>query len=68
MILIISYDYDPSTNIGYVVKINIPSELITSYKKTVRYTPGMTATAEIITEDLSLFQRIFHSIRSVFEN
>lgn len=50
----------------YVAEIALPSGLETSYKKKLPYYPEMKGKAEVVTEDLSLFQRIMNPIRKVF--
>lgn len=52
----------------YVVEITLPNELQTTYNQTLKYTPEMSAIAEIITEDLRLIERLFNSLRSIFTN
>lgn len=50
---------------AYVVEITLPNGLVTSYKKELPYYPEMKGKAEIITEDLSLFQRIMFPLRKI---
>lgn len=52
---------------GYIVKVNFEHGLITTYHKHLSYKPGMTGAAEVITEDLRLLERMFNSIRKIFE-
>lgn len=52
-------------NTAYVVEISLPNGLMTSYKKELPYYPEMKGKAEIITEDLSLFQRIMFPLRKI---
>ena len=51
----------------YLVRVTLPEELISTYNKRLAYTPEMSGTAEIITEDLRITDRIFNSLRKVFE-
>ena len=46
------------TQNAYFITISLPQDLITTYKKEITFTPEMTGTAEIITEDLRLIERI----------
>jgi|688.fasta_scaffold19571_2 HlyD family secretion protein len=46
--------------------VELPNGLKTNHNKTLAYNYGMAASAEIITEDLRLFERIFYTIRKVF--
>lgn len=50
----------------YTAEITLPNGLITSYKKRLPYYPEMSGSAEIVTNDLSLLERIFLPIRKVF--
>lgn len=52
---------------AYFITVSLPQKLITTYKKEIEYTPEMTGTAEIITEDLRLLERIFNKFRKVFD-
>lgn len=49
---------------SYLVEVNLPDGLKTSNNKTLEYKPSMSGTAEIVTEKMSLFERLF----SVFHN
>ena len=52
----------------YVVDINFPNGFMGSYGDTLEFHQEMQGTAEIITEDLTLFERIFNQLRSLFQN
>lgn len=52
---------------NYLVKVKLTEGLNSTYNKKVNYTPEMTGKAEIITEDLRITDRIFYSLRKVFE-
>tara|TARA_R110001592_G_scaffold357599_1_gene661137 strand:- start:2107 stop:3438 length:1332 start_codon:yes stop_codon:yes gene_type:complete len=52
---------------AYFITISLPQKLITTYKKELEYTPEMAGSAEIITEDLRLLERIFNKFRKVFD-
>ena len=52
---------------SYLLQIQLSNQLITSYKKNIRYTPEMNGTAEIITKDLRLLERIFNKFREVLD-
>ena len=51
----------------YVVEIELPEGLKTTYKKELPYLPEMQAQADIITEDLSVLQRFIMPIRKVWK-
>ncbi len=48
---------------GYLAKVSLPNGLLTNYKKQVRYNAGLTAEADIITENMNLLQRLFYNLR-----
>lgn len=50
----------------YLVLVDLPKELITSYNKEIEFKQEMRGTAEIITEDLRLIERFFYQFRKVF--
>ena len=64
---IISISQVPRNN-QYAVDVEFANGLITSYKKQLDYKQEMQGTADIVTTDLRLFQRIFNQIRSLFDN
>lgn len=55
-------------NNQYAVNVEFKNGLITSYKKQLDYKQEMQGTADIVTDDLRLFERIFNQIRSLFDN
>ncbi len=52
----------------YLVNVGIPAELVTSYNIQIPYISEMTGTAEIVTEDLRLMERIFYQVRNIFKS
>lgn len=50
----------------YLVKVKLTNGLRSSYNKDLKFTPEMSGTAEIITEELRLIDRIFSRIRDIF--
>lgn len=50
----------------YRVKLQLPQGLTTSYNKQLPFAPEMIGLAEIVTEDLSIMERVFYNIRSIF--
>lgn len=52
---------------GYVLKIRLKNGLRTTYNKEIAYQAEMLGTAEVITKDLRLIERIFYSIRKIFD-
>jgi len=51
----------------YYATIILPQKLTTTYKKHITFTPEMTGSAEIITKNLRLIERIFNRFRKVFD-
>lgn len=56
----------PNEN-NYQIKIQLSNQLITTYHKKIKYTPEMIGSAEIVTKDLRLLERVFNSFRKVFD-
>jgi HlyD family secretion protein len=56
----------PSEN-SYQVEIALPDGLTTSYRKTLPASHEMTASAEIVTEDLRLIERFFMPLKRVLK-
>lgn len=49
----------PGSDNAYLARVALPEGLTTSYGRKLTYKSGMTATAEIITEDARLMEKIF---------
>lgn len=54
-------------NAEYMVEIDIPNDLKTTYNKKLPYFPGMTGQADIITKDVSLLERFFMPLRKAVQ-
>ncbi len=50
---------------NYVVEIELPDGLTTTYNKKLPYNPDSQAQADIITEDVSLLERFFMPLRKI---
>lgn len=50
----------------YIVEVELPEGLHTSYNKELPYLPEMQAQADIITEDISLLERFFMPLRKIW--
>lgn len=61
----ISLTPDKEGNI--LLDIELPSGLQTSYKKRINFQQEMTGTADIITEDLRLIERLLYQFRDIFK-
>ena len=57
----------PDRENNYVVYIALPRGLRTSYNATLDYKQELLGNAEIITEELSLAERLFYKFREVFK-
>jgi multidrug resistance efflux pump len=53
---------------NYLITIQLPDSLVSSYRKKIAFKQEMTGQAEIITEDLRLLDRFFYRIRSLTGN
>lgn len=50
---------------NYVIEIELPDGLITTYNNKLPYNPDSQAQADIITEDISLLERFFMPLRKI---
>lgn len=57
----------PQNNV-YTIQIALPQGLTTSYRQELPFRQEMQGTAEIITKDLRLLERIFHQFRALLDN
>jgi multidrug resistance efflux pump len=51
----------------YAIEVTLPNNLITSYNKQLVYKEEMQGTADIITEELSVFDRVFYQFRKILK-
>ena len=56
----------PDNSVVYAADVSLPEGMMTSYKKELPYLPNMTGTADIITEELSLFERFLMPLRKLW--
>ncbi|WP_159472661.1 HlyD family efflux transporter periplasmic adaptor subunit [Dyadobacter sp. 3J3] len=52
-------------NTYFLATVSLPDGLKTNFNKTLIYKTGMAASAEIVTEDLRLSERLFYQIRKI---
>lgn len=57
----------PNKDKKYLIDVELPDSLKTSYGYKIDYKPEMPGTAEIITEDLRLIQRFFYQFKSLID-
>lgn len=53
---------------GFVATVSLPKGLVTNYNKTLQFKEGLVASAEIVTKDLTLFERLVNSLMSAVKN
>jgi multidrug resistance efflux pump len=53
---------------NYAIEVELPNKLTTTYHKQLEYKQEMHGIADIITEDLSLFDRVFYQFRKLSNN
>jgi multidrug efflux pump subunit AcrA (membrane-fusion protein) len=56
------------SNEGYIVNISLPETLVTTYGRTIEYTPNLIGTAKIITNDKRVLERFLEKILFIFQN
>jgi multidrug resistance efflux pump len=52
---------------NYSIEVSLPDALTTSYHKELEYKQEMQGTADVITEDLSVFDRVFYQFRKILK-
>ena len=52
-------------NESYAIEVSLPNQLITTYNKNLEYKQEMHGAADIITEELSVFDRVFYQFRKL---
>ncbi|MCL3778836.1 HlyD family efflux transporter periplasmic adaptor subunit [Prolixibacteraceae bacterium JC049] len=56
------------TNSQYVITVELPQDLKTTYGVGLRFSQEMEGSAEVVTENLRLIQRIINPLRSLLKN
>ena len=49
----------------YLLDVTLPKKLITTYNKEIEFKQEMQGSAEIITEDLHLIERLFYQFKDI---
>ncbi len=62
-----SISLTPDKDGNLLLDISLPKGLITSYKKDILFQQEMSGTADVITEDLRLIERLLYQFRSMFK-
>jgi multidrug resistance efflux pump len=60
-----SISLTPDEEGNYLIDVELPQELITTYNKTIDFRQEMKGTADIVTEDLRLIERFFYQLRNI---
>lgn len=63
-----NFSISPSDEGNYTVFIDLPIGTKTSYNKRLKFTQELLGNAEIITEDLSVAERMFYKFRDLFKH
>jgi hypothetical protein len=50
----------------YAITVDLPQGLVTNYKYKIDFTHEMKGIGEVVTEDLSLIERVFYKFRALF--
>lgn len=56
----------PSKKNMYFLDVAIPNGLVTTYNKKIEFSQEMQGSAEVITEELRLIERVFYRFRKIF--
>lgn len=52
-------------NTYFLATVSLPDGLKTNFNKSMAYKSGLAGSAEIVTEDLRLIERLFYQIRRI---
>lgn len=63
----VSYISDIPQDTVYLVRVDFPHGLVTSANKKLPFKNGMTASGEVITENLKLIEKLFYDIRKTMK-
>ncbi|MEP1488881.1 MAG: HlyD family efflux transporter periplasmic adaptor subunit [Algibacter sp.] len=62
-----NFSISPNNEGNYTIYISLPNGTKTSYNKTFDFTQELLGNAEIITEDLSVAERMFYKFKDIFK-
>lgn len=65
--IIKSISLTPDKDNNLLIDVSLPNGLETSYKKEIMFQQEMSGTADIITEDLRLIERLLYQFRDIFQ-
>lgn len=55
----------PNQESKYILEAELSNKLVTSYNTPIEFTPNLSGTAEIVTNDITLFDRIFNKFNKI---
>ena len=64
---IIAISLTPDKDGNLLINVSLPKSLETSYKKQIVFRQEMSGTADIVTEDLRLMERLLYQFRDIFK-
>ena len=64
---ILSISQLPDLKGNYLIDVELPQDLKTTYSKTIAFRQEMKGTADIVTEDLRLIERFFYQLRNIIK-
>ncbi|TYQ00347.1 HlyD family secretion protein [Tenacibaculum adriaticum] len=62
-----SISLTPNEDGNYLIDVELPKELITTYSKEIEFRQEMKGTADIVTEDLRLIERFFYQLKNIIK-
>ncbi|EGV42830.1 HlyD family efflux transporter periplasmic adaptor subunit [Bizionia argentinensis JUB59] len=57
----------PNQDGNYLIDVELPVKLITTYNKKIAFRQEMTGVANIVTEDLRLIERFFYQLKNIIQ-
>ncbi len=64
---VVNFSISPNSEGNYTVYVSLPNGTKTSYNKIFPFTQELLGNAEIITEDLSVAERLFYKFKDIFK-
>lgn len=64
---VLNISISPDKESNYFVYISLPNGTKTSYNRKLKFTQELIGNAEIVTEDLTVAQRLFYKFRDIFK-
>ena len=64
---VLSISQIPNLEGNYLIDVELPQDLKTTYDKKIAFRQEMKGTADIVTEDLRLIERFFYQLRNIIK-